>query len=467
MSKSPPQFDNVLGYLAYMPFVATQGEVLAMLKKYGRQLCAARSTVLTAVLIKMCIGDYAALLPSSLKNGGGKAGGVNTKDTAGSANNNNNGDLSTPSTKGGKDGAKTSASASVAGQQESAGGVNLSDIMKAFASLLIADSFIVPTERLPVVEVMSLYCCSGDDGAGLLTLLEGYVEGSFNRLLPAKVCSSLMEMYLQKYRAASDQLQALSSDGHTALRTAAREELEAIVKTNETAVVGLLDGAHTQYDPAHALLLCQSYDFERGLRYLLEKQQSSELLMRKLIRSNDVKEVFKLLRREGPTEPELFVQVLTYFVLQSVDANSDVSGTSSSTKGRNNGSRFNGGNSDYSDEEENERGGASQYDDEEDEDRYVRIDLIWFDFKLFSLVAPKQRSKRVSREFFFILPFSFFRLSLPCSWNFILDVMDLIEKESVLSPLQVHLVFIHIFCLTKIEFFYVLSFPIRSLPYFR
>ena len=40
--------------------------------------------------------------------------------------------------------------------------------------------------------------------------------------------------------------------------------------------------------------------------------------MRMLIQNNDVKEVFKVLRREGSKDPELYVQVLTYFVQQSI-----------------------------------------------------------------------------------------------------------------------------------------------------
>lgn len=40
--------------------------------------------------------------------------------------------------------------------------------------------------------------------------------------------------------------------------------------------------------------------------------------MRMLIQNNDVKEVFKVLRREGSKDPELYVQVLTFFVQQSI-----------------------------------------------------------------------------------------------------------------------------------------------------
>lgn len=52
-------------------------------------------------------------------------------------------------------------------------------------------------------------------------------------------------------------------------------QLEISLHNTESSVMALLDGAHTQYDPAHALLLCHSFAFEKGQRFLLERQQST------------------------------------------------------------------------------------------------------------------------------------------------------------------------------------------------
>ena len=185
------------------------------------------------------------------------------------------------------------------------------DVLKPFSHMLGAD-IVVPTERLPITEVMYLFTA---DEVSLLSLLEGFVDASQGRILPSKVTMTLMEMYLVRYSERTLQLQALQ-DGDTA--RADLSEVEDAQQVTENLVMGLLDGAHVQYDPAHALLLCHSFAFERGLRFLLEKQQSTELLMRMLIQGNDVKEVFKVLRREGTKDPELYIQVLTYFVQQSI-----------------------------------------------------------------------------------------------------------------------------------------------------
>ena len=285
MKKSPPLYDDVLGYFAYLPFVAPVEEILALLKIHGRALARKRAVVLSALLVKLCTGDYASLLPSNHP--------ATSKGGKGSAD--------SSSVKLAKDtGSKSTKSTAVP-----------MDVLKPFSHMLGAD-IVVPTERLPITEVMYLFTA---DEVSLLSLLEGFVDASQGRILPSKVTMTLMEMYLVRYSERTLQLQALQ-DGDTA--RADLSEVEDAQQVTENLVMGLLDGAHVQYDPAHALLLCHSFAFERGLRFLLEKQQSTELLMRMLIQGNDVKEVFKVLRREGTKDPELYIQVLTYFVQQSI-----------------------------------------------------------------------------------------------------------------------------------------------------
>jgi hypothetical protein len=77
---------------------------------------------------------------------------------------------------------------------------------------------------------------------------------------------------------------------------AANRELESGVRALEMQAMGILDSAHAQYDSAHALLLVHSFGFKYGQRFLLVKQQSTELLLRMLIESDDTKEVYKVLR---------------------------------------------------------------------------------------------------------------------------------------------------------------------------
>jgi hypothetical protein len=78
--------------------------------------------------------------------------------------------------------------------------------------------------------------------------------------------------------------------------------------------MGILDGVHVRYDPAHALLLTSAFGFEPGERFLLEQAQSVDLLIRRHIEGGDEQGIFRILRREGRKDPDLYVQVLTYFV---------------------------------------------------------------------------------------------------------------------------------------------------------
>lgn len=91
-------------------------------------------------------------------------------------------------------------------------------------------------------------------------------------------------------------------------------ELKAI----EVKIMGILDGHASEYDFDRALLLTHSYGFDLGSRYLLEKSLSTDLLLRMAIESGDERGIFKILRREGGKDPELYVQVLTYFVKKSI-----------------------------------------------------------------------------------------------------------------------------------------------------
>lgn len=291
MKKNPPLYDDVLGYIAYMPFVATTDEILSLLKSHGRKLSRHRASVFAALLVKLCTGDYASLLPSSH-----------------------------PVVQAAK-----AEAASVRGREVSKGSksVTPADVLRSFTHLLSSDVQI-PTERLPITEIMYLFVT---DEVNLLVLLEGFVEGSPGRILPAKVTTTLMELYLANYHNHFKQLFTLKNQLDAS--KGAIEDAESALQAVETQVMGLMDGAHVQYDPAHALLLCHSFNFDRGLRFLLERQQSIELLMRMLLEGNDVKEIFKVLRREGPKDPELYIKVLTHFVVESIDVAEEVEGVKS------------------------------------------------------------------------------------------------------------------------------------------
>jgi hypothetical protein len=350
MKKSPPLYDDVLGYLAYLPFVATIEEILALLRTHGRTLAKQRAAVFCTLLIKLCSGDYVSLLPSNHPATKTALSGPHTPISGGTS-------------------AKESAAAAKSGNTGRNGKGNAVDVLKSFTHLVPSD-VVIPTDRLPISEVTYLFSA---DESNLLALLEGFMAGSSGRMLPAKVTMTLVEMYMQRYARMSQQLRELQHGAHSPKQgqhtptAPTASSLEASLQSTEGQIMALLDGAHAQYDAAHALLLCHSFGFERGQRYLLERQQCTELLMRLLIEGNDVKEVFKVLRREGSKDPDLYVQVLTYFVEQSI-VPEDAQGGLEGAKGRKVGSaarRRDSGSDRGSDDESSQSEGDDDVDDEE------------------------------------------------------------------------------------------------------
>jgi hypothetical protein len=128
---------------------------------------------------------------------------------------------------------------------------------------------------------------------------------------------TLLEFYLRDYEETKQKLNSLvASKSNKADLSAARKE----EKASEKKILSFLDGHLTDtYDPPHALLLVNTYGCEAASRFLLDRMQSTELLMRKHIESGDEKGIFKVLRREGRRDPDLYVQVLSYFVRQAME----------------------------------------------------------------------------------------------------------------------------------------------------
>jgi len=463
MKKTPPQYDDALAYFAYLPFVTSNDVILSLLRLHGRALSQHRASIFTALLLKLCTADYASLLPHTHP-----ANAVSSNTHSKNASGHH----------------KSSSTHGATHSQHGKKHVTANDVMKSFTHLL-SDTVVVPADRLPIAEVLYLF---SSDQASLLSLLQGFVDASPGRLLPAKVSTTLMELYLSKYSNLTEQLHVLrttpdtvavnapvgspTKDNNTDVATPHTtntaltkqveiERLDHTLHATEVSIMGLLDGAHTSYDPAHALLLCHTFHFERGQRFLLEKQQSTDLLMRMLIQNNDVKEVFKVLRREGSKDPELYVQVLTYFVQQSIaqdESRASLSARNSSCAlnssqsltysgsnkypnadaDRNNGSGSET-NSENSDDDETESESS-----DDDEERYVLKINISDVVSCFVFFSNCQQLLGVLFNALFpnYTMTYFLYVFLSCiRWNSIMDVMDLIEKDAVLSPLQVCFVF--------------------------
>ena len=163
-----------------------------------------------------------------------------------------------------------------------------------------------------VEQLMPMY--AGRDGE-LLPLLEAYVSagspGSRVRASP-RVALALLELYLGRLEDASSALPQAQGQGG--------EEKKAL----EERVYALLDtldpGTH---DLSHALLLCHVHGLRPATKTLLPLQSGTngDLLLRMLIEDGDVQGVFRLLRRDGASNPHLYEAVLRFF-LQRASASS-------------------------------------------------------------------------------------------------------------------------------------------------
>jgi len=238
-----------------------------------------------------------------------------------------------------------------------------------------SSSIVFPKLPLAVVDYIYLFT---DFQEHLLALLAGVADHlkSAGRLLSHKLVSTLLELYLIKHQREAESLKAVASNPSSS--ESLLRDLQKAVAATDSCIMGLLDGPYSsqQYDPAHAMLLMKASGFTSGVKFLLEKQQhykpqSVDLLMRMSMERNDTAEIFKLLRREGGKDPELYVQALTYMV-GKVSVESHSSPAASPNKNQHShATKKHTGDSDSDDEEEE--------DDENDSDDSDGEDGRWDD----------------------------------------------------------------------------------------
>ena len=166
-----------------------------------------------------------------------------------------------------------------------------------------------------VDDVLRVYA---DNTAQLQVFLESVLDNRRSHQgapLPQAV-ETLLEIYLAEYQELHFAVGAAAAQGKNKGEIAVAKKAE---KTSEKRILSFLDGHLTDtYDPSQALLLVHAAGCDAAGRFLLDRMQSTELLMQKHIESGDEKGIFKVLRREGRKDPELYVHVLGYFVKQAM-----------------------------------------------------------------------------------------------------------------------------------------------------
>jgi hypothetical protein len=189
----------------------------------------------------------------------------------------------------------------------------------------------------------------GNHTGSLLTFMEAVLDHRktdqrSGRHFSQRLSETLLELYLAEYSRRKTDFEA-SYSSHVPPQDAdyprrwpdKTRALQGKLQEEERRVMGALDGSHTdKYDAAHALLLAHNHGCEVAQRFLLERFESADLLLRKYMEAEDEKGIFRVLRREGKKDPDLYVQVLTYFVQQSLNVGGSKSGgAADDTKGDN------------------------------------------------------------------------------------------------------------------------------------
>lgn len=182
--------------------------------------------------------------------------------------------------------------------------------IKFSSKLLSSHEFI----GLSLEEIFHAYVDYDDH---LRVLIEGVydgggIKGFHQRTLTFVVANTILELYLKEYEKVR---LAIESETESRKSQYSKEDLKSI----EVKILSILDGHPDEYDIDRAMILVHTYDFENGSRYLLERTLQTELLLRVYIETNNDAGIMKILRREGHKHPELFVQVLTYFVKKSIE----------------------------------------------------------------------------------------------------------------------------------------------------
>eukprot|EP00164_Ancoracysta_twista_P003478 GFYU01004640.1.p1 GENE.GFYU01004640.1~~GFYU01004640.1.p1 ORF type:complete len:938 (-),score=267.55 GFYU01004640.1:157-2970(-) len=113
---------------------------------------------------------------------------------------------------------------------------------------------------------------------------------------PPVISNTLLELYLRDDDLAND------------------PQKETKVRDRRDKALALLRNEHSNYDPDHALLLCQLHEFKPGLLCLYQKLKLYQHILELHMESRDPDAVLKICKRDGDKDPNLWVQALTYFV---------------------------------------------------------------------------------------------------------------------------------------------------------
>jgi vacuolar protein sorting-associated protein 11 len=194
---------------------------------------------------------------------------------------------------------------------------NADDVNDDKLFLHVCQAMFEMPEIFPIEEALNVFA---DNDVYLRIFLEGVSDIKKKQILPPRVIELLLEVYLVELRHHREELDQLNTTKQP--KNTAFVEISSTIKHLEDKILLVLDGAiasTVDYDLSQALLLMHSFQFESGELFLLEKMHSSDLILQKYIETGNEKGIMRVLRREGRKDPELYVQVLSYFVKLSMN----------------------------------------------------------------------------------------------------------------------------------------------------
>jgi hypothetical protein len=268
-----------------------------------------------------------------------------------------------------------------------------------------SDYPVTPTECLPLEPLVSLFIGKDDLMRMLLErvlLVKTSQGGTYSLVPPSSTNGSsssisetisylFIDIHLKEYRNCINMLQA--SQGISTSNEI--KELKTNLKHTEELIITFLDLNEIQPDNLKIKLLFHTYHFQPGMLFLMEKKSSPEILLQKYMEIGDSKALFRLLRKEGRKRSEISSIILQYFV-QSVPPPILKSPTSSPTRPGNSSPKKDPSRVKDSDDEEEEE-------DEDDEDEENDDD-------------DDDEEAR---------------------WDNVCEALSIIEKEAVLSPIEI------------------------------
>jgi len=116
------------------------------------------------------------------------------------------------------------------------------------------------------------------------------------------IWNTLLELYLSGTTEAFKKNEDYSDD-------------DSIVKWEplEGKIMNLLCNPKANYDVDHALVLCKSYDFQKGILYLSEKFNLYSTIIRNYFENENYEEILSTCNKYGDIDPSLWALALSYF----------------------------------------------------------------------------------------------------------------------------------------------------------